>query len=264
VAAGVTGMEAQAKAAENASIVVTGANPDVGVIGWITGGGHGKLSTTYGMGADNLLEATIVTPSGEVLLTNPCKNAGLFFAIRGGGGGTYGVVTEVVLKTYPTPRTTTHVLRLSTLSPNTTTEYWNLMSFIHAEMPKLKEGGMQGYYYMFGPPTYPFLAMMWTFDLYDKPNGTVERLIAPIEEKLKSQPHLFQYTSDITYHETYFDSLRGATNEDVAVGGSAYGSWLLSPRSLSSPDVTADVFSKIGSSSDGTKPNVSFFTQGTK
>lgn len=261
VAAGVTGMEAQTEMAKHDSVVVTGSNPDVGLVGWITGGGHGALSTTYGMGADNLLEATIVTASGDVLITNPCKNSDLFFAIRGGGGGTYGVVTEVVVGAYPTPKTALHIFRLSTLSPTVTTDYWDLMGFIHAEFPRLKAGGMQGYYSMVGPPTYPVYAMYWLFFVYDKPNGTVEKLMEPIEERLKSQANLFQYESGITYSDTYLEAAKDLSNELVASGGSAYGSWLLSPESLANATTTSKIFSEIGPSNDASKPNVSPYSK---
>ncbi|KAF2117142.1 hypothetical protein BDV96DRAFT_571629 [Lophiotrema nucula] len=250
IAAGHTGFEAQAELAKRNMVVVTGANPDVGVVGWLTGGGHGTLSTSYGMGADNLLEATIVTPDGKLLVTNPCKNPDVFFAIRGGGGGTFGVVLEIVVKAFPSPQTSLNVFKLASLSPTITTEFWDLMGFIHAEMPKLKEGGMQGYYYMVGPPTTPTLSFFWGFFLYNKSNGTVERLMAPIEDYLKIRPTLFAYQSNITQSPSYFPLYAGTfTNEQVANGGSAFGSRLLSPESLSDPNVTARVFEQIGPSS---------------
>lgn len=261
VAAGETGIDVQTEMAKHGSIIVTGGNPDVGLIGWLTGGGHGTLSGNYGMGADNLLEATIVTPKGKVYVTNPCRNSDIFFAIRGGGGGTYGVVTEAVIKAYPTPKTTLHTFAVGSLSPNITAEFWSLMGFIHSEMPRLKEGGMQGYYYMVGPPAYPVLAFLWGFFLYDKPEGTVEVLMAPIQERLKSQAHLFAYQSNITQGDTYLEVYAPVfTNEPVASGGSGYGSWLLSPRSLSDPNVTAKVFQEIGPSMDLSKPNASSFS----
>ncbi|KAF2679793.1 FAD binding domain-containing protein [Lentithecium fluviatile CBS 122367] len=255
VAAGETGIDVQTEMAKHNSIVVTGANPDVGIVGWLTGGGHGWLSSAYGMGADNLLEATIVTPSGDILITNPCQHSDLFFAIRGGGGGTYGVVTEVVVKAYPTPQATMHVFQLSTLSPNITSEYWDLVSFIHTEMPRLKKGGMQGYYFIVGPPTYPVYAFYWAMALYDKPNGTVEQLMAPIEERLRNQSHFFQYSSTVQRGDTYLDVFGSVENEAVANGGSAYGTWLMSPKSLADAKKTAEVFAKIGPSNDASKPN---------
>ncbi|KAF2713463.1 hypothetical protein K504DRAFT_461992 [Pleomassaria siparia CBS 279.74] len=56
------------------------------------------------------------------------------------------------------PKTTLHTFRIGSLSPNIiSTKYWDLMAFIHTQHPTLKEGGIQGYYYMVGPPTYPTL-----------------------------------------------------------------------------------------------------------
>ncbi|KAJ4350426.1 uncharacterized protein N0V89_009047 [Didymosphaeria variabile] len=257
-AAGTTGIEAQTAMAKHNSILVTGANPDVGLVGWLTGGGHGPLSSTYGMGADNLLEATVVTPSGDILVANPCQNSDLFFAIRGGGGGTYGVVTEVVVRTYPDPKTTKILFELSTTGSNVTNEYWDLMGFLHADMQRLKEGGLSGYYFMAGPPLWPIYAFYGLFTVYDKPNGTVEKLFAPIVEKLESRPDLFQYTSNITQANTFLEAYGTVTNEQVASGGSAFGSWLLSSKRLQDANVTAKVFSEIGPSLNASAPNGMF------
>lgn len=112
VGAGHTGKDVQIELAKYNASTVTSANRDDGFIGWLTGGGYGMLSQTYGMGADNLLEAEIIAQSGESLLANPCQNADIFFAIRGGGGGMYGVVTDVVVKAFPTSKTTAHTFML--------------------------------------------------------------------------------------------------------------------------------------------------------
>ncbi|KAF2193948.1 hypothetical protein K469DRAFT_734568 [Zopfia rhizophila CBS 207.26] len=258
LAAGITGVEAQAEMAKHDSIVVIGGNPSVGLVGWLTGGGHGALSTTYGMGADNLLEATIVTPTGEILTANPCQNSDLFFAIRGGGGGTYGVVLEVVVKAYSTPQTTFHTLAIGSPAPNVSKEYWDLIGFLHAEMPRLKAGGMQGYYFIVGPPATPTYSFLWGFYLYDKPNGTVEALMAPIEARLKKDAAFFTYQSNHTTAPTFWDVFKESQNELVATGGAAYGSRLLSPESLGDSERTAKVFKEIGPSNDPLKPNGPF------
>jgi hypothetical protein len=255
IAAGHTSLEVQSYLSKYSSIIVTGGNPSVGLIGWLTGGGHGLLSSSYGMGADNLLEASIVLPSGHILLANPCVHPDLFFAIRGGGGGTFGVVTEVVVKAFPSPKTTGHTFKLAALSPNTTTQFWLLMGFIHAQMADLKAGGMQGYYFLTGPPVYPTLAFLWVFYLYDKPVGTVEKLISPIVKRLEEEKGVFGYESEVTHTDTYWESWGEIfSNELVANGGSAYGSRLMSPESLSDPNETAKVFEEIGPRVG--KPNV--------
>ena len=75
----------------------------VGVAGLIQGGGFGSFSKGYGMAAASLLEAEIVTADGVVRVANPCAHPDLFWAIKGGGGGSWGVVTSVTLRTHALP-----------------------------------------------------------------------------------------------------------------------------------------------------------------
>lgn len=63
--------------------IVSGGAGTVGVGGFLTGGGHGALSSTYGLGADQVLEIEMVTPGGEILTANECQNQDLFWAMRG-------------------------------------------------------------------------------------------------------------------------------------------------------------------------------------
>ncbi|HWM85746.1 MAG TPA: FAD-binding protein [Kofleriaceae bacterium] len=71
--------------------------------GFIQGGGFGSWSKKYGTGAANVLEAEVVTAGGEILVANACQNQDLFWALRGGGGGTYGVVTRMTMRTHALP-----------------------------------------------------------------------------------------------------------------------------------------------------------------
>ncbi len=75
----------------------------VGVAGLVQGGGFGSYSKTYGTAAASLLEAEIVTADGIVRIANACTNPDLFWALKGGGGGTFGVLTRVTLRTHELP-----------------------------------------------------------------------------------------------------------------------------------------------------------------
>ena len=75
----------------------------VGVAGLVQGGGFGSFSKNYGTAAASLLEAEIVTADGEVRIANASRNADLFWALKGGGGGTFGVVTRLTLRTHRLP-----------------------------------------------------------------------------------------------------------------------------------------------------------------
>ncbi len=77
----------------------------VGVAGFAQGGGFGSLSKQFGTGAANLLEAEVVTADGEIRVANRYRDPDLFFALRGGGGGTFGIVTRLTFRTHPLPET---------------------------------------------------------------------------------------------------------------------------------------------------------------
>jgi FAD/FMN-containing dehydrogenase len=92
-------------AVEHGRYVQGGGCLTVGVAGFVQGGGFGSLSKQFGTGAANLLEAEIVTADGRIRTVNRWHEPDLFFALRGGGGGTFGVVTRLMLKTHPLPPT---------------------------------------------------------------------------------------------------------------------------------------------------------------
>jgi len=75
----------------------------VGVAGLIQSGGFGSFSKHYGMAAGGLLEAEVVTADGRVRIANACTNSDLFWALKGGGGGTFGVVSKLTLRVRDLP-----------------------------------------------------------------------------------------------------------------------------------------------------------------
>ncbi|KAK1228963.1 hypothetical protein PQX77_008003 [Marasmius sp. AFHP31] len=104
VGAGVQWREAYAAAQQNNRFIVGGISGDgsVGAAGgWIGGGGHSPSAPRYGLGVDNAVQFTVVTANGDHIIANPYSHPELFWALRGGGPGTYGVVTSVTYKTHP-------------------------------------------------------------------------------------------------------------------------------------------------------------------
>jgi len=77
---------------------------DVGVAGLVQSGGFGSFSKGFGTVASGLLQAEIVTADGRVRTVNACHDADLFWALKGGGGGSWGVVTKLTLRTHELPR----------------------------------------------------------------------------------------------------------------------------------------------------------------
>jgi FAD/FMN-containing dehydrogenase len=75
----------------------------VGVAGIIQSGGFGSFSKAYGLAAAGLLEAEVVTADGSVRIVNAHREPDLFWALKGGGGGGFGVVTRLTLRTRELP-----------------------------------------------------------------------------------------------------------------------------------------------------------------
>ena len=77
----------------------------VGVAGLVQGGGFGSYSKGFGTAGASLLEAEIVTADGHVRVVNEAQEPDLFWALRGGGGGSWGVLTRLTLATHELPAT---------------------------------------------------------------------------------------------------------------------------------------------------------------
>ena len=90
---------------EHGRYVQGGGCTSVGVAGLVQGGGFGNFSKAYGLAGANLLEAQIVTADGKLRVINHAQEPDLFWALKGGGGGTFGVITRLTLATYALPET---------------------------------------------------------------------------------------------------------------------------------------------------------------
>lgn len=95
----------RAVSVEGGRYVQGGGCTTVGVAGLVQGGGFGSFSKGFGLAAANLLEAEIVTADGKIRVVNASHEPDLFWALKGGGGGTFGIVTRLTLRTHELPAT---------------------------------------------------------------------------------------------------------------------------------------------------------------
>lgn len=128
--------------------IVGGGGETVSVGGFLTGAGHSLLSARYGLGADQVLEMQVVTPTGNLMVANECQNRDLFWALRGGGGSTFGIVTSVTMRTYLTPQLTNLFLTLATLD-SSSPRVWDMVAYVLSHFPSLGDAGLSGYSYLF-------------------------------------------------------------------------------------------------------------------
>ncbi len=85
--------------------IPAGSCPSVGIAGHATGGGMGLAGRKFGLTADNLLSAQIVTADGSLLTASAHEHSNLYWALRGGGGGNFGVVTSFTFRVHAVPPT---------------------------------------------------------------------------------------------------------------------------------------------------------------
>jgi len=97
-------LEVYQKASADGLYVQGGGCTSVGSCGgFALGGGFGSFSKRFGSGAAGVLEMTVVVADGSVLTVNEYQHPDLFWALRGGGGGTFGVVTSMTVLAHPEP-----------------------------------------------------------------------------------------------------------------------------------------------------------------
>jgi FAD/FMN-containing dehydrogenase len=87
--------------------IAGGCGPEVGVAGLTLGGGLGILGRRHGLTCDQLVGAQVVLADGRVVECDEQRETDLFWALRGAGGGQFGVVTRFDFRTLAAPRVTT-------------------------------------------------------------------------------------------------------------------------------------------------------------
>ncbi|KAL4876180.1 hypothetical protein BJY04DRAFT_231890 [Aspergillus karnatakaensis] len=118
--------------------------------GWITGGGHSMLTNELGLGVDNVQQLKAVLPNGTHVTANRCQNQDLFFALRGGGGGTFAVITEMTSRVHAKKDIQFVNMAFTNLGPLAQAK---LMDILVSNGEKWAEEGWGGYIYCFSIAT---------------------------------------------------------------------------------------------------------------
>ncbi|KAJ5326779.1 hypothetical protein MYU51_001695 [Penicillium brevicompactum] len=247
VGAGIQDGELFAAMAKHGAIAVGGTNSDVGVVGWSAGGGHGYATGQYGMGADSILEAELVTPEGKLIRVNERDYSDLFWAIRGGGGSTFGVIISVTVKAHPMPSVGIVNIDVSPRNHTSPKQWWNTVAKVHREMADLQDAGYAGYYTITGPP----ISFHNTVFVYNVSNAAEARkVIRPLESALKSANSSVITEISQVWTETWYELIEKlgplADASGVGTKRSVRASRLVTRRAIEDTDLFARTLEEIG------------------
>jgi hypothetical protein len=110
VGAGAKLIDVYASLGAHGRTVPAGTCPSVGIAGLAQGGGIGLSARKFGLTCDHLLEATVVLADGTAVVANAHQHPDLYWALRGGGGGNFGIVTRLLFRTRPVDQVVTYSL----------------------------------------------------------------------------------------------------------------------------------------------------------
>jgi hypothetical protein len=209
----------------------------------------------------------VVTPTGEILIANECQNSDIFWASRGGGGGTYGVITKITMKAYPMPQTTLWQWYIKSQNGTSTDDWWKLVADLHALMVDINNKGFQGYYTITRDAE-----GLWDFGgfflAYDKSNATIQQILTPFATKLNASADLASIdTWKVKSYDTWIDAYnalptQSSTDSKDGPGGTVSVTRLLTKRSLTSDTAeSTKMFQNIGPSEEDKR--VCFATSNT-
>ncbi|KAB5583429.1 FAD binding domain-containing protein [Coniochaeta sp. 2T2.1] len=195
--AGMMGFEAEQALEPHGYVMVAGYCTSVAPAGGYTqAGGHSPLSSNFGMAADQTLEYEIVTADGQLIKASRTEHPDLFWALNGGGAGTWGVVVSMTVRVYP--QATMGAAQMF-IDPTSMSQdvFWAMVDKFYSLIPSFTD---QGAYitYAFGPSHFG----LFPFSAYNKTAAQVELMLKPFTDYLAANsiiPLFTVYNDSPTY-----------------------------------------------------------------
>ncbi|KAK1139768.1 hypothetical protein N8T08_011164 [Aspergillus melleus] len=223
VGAGVHAIDVYRAADAQGLQIVGGECPTVGLAGGYTqGGGHSMLSSKYGLAADQVLSWQVITGEGELVTATRETYPDLYWALSGGGGGTYGVVWSMTVKAYPDTPVSGLNMTFSREDVEEE-EFYRAVSRFHAILPDIVDAGAMCIWsltntsFSISPLTGPNI-----------PASELVDLLGPFTDHLDEEE--ITYTISADDFPDYLSQFQNMM-PDVPVSESQLGGWLI-PRGV--------------------------------
>ncbi|KAK0740040.1 isoamyl alcohol oxidase [Schizothecium vesticola] len=229
IAAGVQGraLLRQAVAQSPPRAVVVGECPTVGIAGgFVQGGGHGPLTTTHGLAADNALSFDVLTADGRFVKADSHHNPDLFYGLKGGGPGNYGVVLSATFKTFAErPSAGAEMYINATLTTNSTL-FWEGVRIFHSHANDFVDAGLYVYFTV-GPGSMrvrPFVA-------FNKTAAELNAIVAPLFAELTAAGVPF-WTRPARQYATLYDLYLDLFEDESAGPPNLTSGWVIAAEDI--------------------------------
>ncbi|KAI5866128.1 FAD-binding domain-containing protein [Durotheca rogersii] len=169
----------------NMTTVVAGGYTVGAYGGWIAGGGHSALASKYGLGADQPLSIQVVTADGRFVTADPFQNQDLFFALRGGGGSTFGVVTSAIVKVHPPTTVLSSSVAFSVSQSEDVEKFWTGFDIYHEFGKNIVDNNGTACYVSRRPGNDSF-GFTTDIELPDVSDATLAEFVRPLLEDLRA------------------------------------------------------------------------------
>ncbi|KAK5630919.1 hypothetical protein RRF57_006634 [Xylaria bambusicola] len=245
--AGVLTSNAVKEASQRGYRVVTGTCPDVGVAGGYTpGGGHGVFTSLYGMAADNVLEWEVVTAEGKHLVATPTKNADLYWALSGGGAGTFAVVVSMTTRLHPDGAMVGASLGFDAELAGSTEKFWEaLATFQSALGPVVDAGAVASY------AITPYAVSAYGIAIPDTNASEIEKIFAPVTSAMAEIGIDLNITTTMHSHYIDFFNMYFAKAVSTTPAAQVTGGRLLPRSILETPSGSKDIAQAFQKAVDG-------------
>ncbi|KAH3945651.1 hypothetical protein HBH70_122520 [Parastagonospora nodorum] len=237
--AGVQGFEILEAARDNDVTILTGICETVGFTGgYLAGGGHSPLASIYGMAADQVLAFEVVTADGRFVTASNSINQDLFWALRGGGGSTFGIVTSAIVKAHPRIHVTKSVFSFQA-APDNSRNFWKALHAYFKRFPQFTSAGTYSYFFIWNFGT----SLDFRMAPFFAPNHTLSEfhaLTKPFFDDLAALN--ISVTPNTTFHEDFYSANKDAWGADTLGVTSLRQATRLFPKSLWATDEKFEEF----------------------
>ena len=200
----------------------------------------------FGTGADQVVALEVVLASGRFVTATQTVNSDLYWAMLGGGGGTFGIITSVVVKVHPKVPVTASTWTIMTSESVSAVAFWELVKFFWDSFPVYNEAKTYswGSLLKLAPETY-----MWTMSPFFATNKSIaeyETLVAPLYQKAAELN--ITLVANTTHYDTLYQAYQATFstyNYRIGGAGAIPGSRLLPTENWKDEEIRNQTFAAV-------------------